>query len=104
MSFQQKLVGSGGACKNKKLFCHYCACHGDHDLFTYVTGDERCKICKFNGREKCAHADWEVNDPSEIERKGRALIEDMVDNFKLQTRSMIPLYNQKIWIYLICKS
>ena len=33
MSFLQKIVGVGGACKVMKFFCLYCAYHGDQDMF-----------------------------------------------------------------------
>ena len=40
MSFLQKLVEAGGACKVMKFFCLYCAWHGNQVMFYKCYGDD----------------------------------------------------------------
>ena len=80
MSFQQKMIGAGGACKVKRLFCNYCACDGKYDLFSVRTGDERCDICLFNNTDSCSH--MSVCDKDEMVRKGDNLCAMLLEDFK----------------------
>ena len=80
MSFLQKIVGSGGACKVMKFFCLYCSCHGDQDMFYECFGEDRCVICKHNGSEVCTH--MQINDDAELKRKANELLQILLDDFK----------------------
>ena len=80
MSFQQKMIGAGGACKVKRLFCNYCACDGKYDLFSVRTGDERCDICLFNNTNSCSH--MSVCDKDEMVRKEDNLCAMLLEDFK----------------------
>ena len=55
LSFLQKIMHRGGACKIKAHFCSHCACNGTLDLLSFKTGNERCNICEYNDRERCNH-------------------------------------------------
>ena len=80
MSFQQKMIGAGGACKVKRLFCNYCACDGKYDLFLMRTGNERCDICIFNSSAGCSH--MAVCDNDEMARKGDNLCAMLLEDYK----------------------
>ena len=85
MAYLQKMIGMGGACKVKKLFCMYCACHGDHDLFFECFRDDRCWICKQNGSTSCTHQ--AICDKDEIERVQVELCDILLEDFKTRTNN-----------------
>ena len=76
LSFLQKVMHRGGACKSKEYFCCHCACNGTLDLMTFKTGNERCRICLHNNREQCNHID--VCDKEEMQRQYTDLINSLV--------------------------
>ena len=86
MSLHWKVTNTGGACKVKTMFCHYCDCRSDgKSLFREVVGDERCRICKHNERSKCGHFRHVLTLPA-IELKARKLyniIEEDVQTWHL---------------------
>ena len=79
MSFLQKLVGAGGACKVMKFFCLYYACHGNQYMFFKCYVDDHCVICDHNDSEVCTH--MKINDHVELERKGHELIMILLGDF-----------------------
>ncbi len=52
MSFESKLLGTGGACKVKKHFCPWCEVNGEVNMWHERYGVDQCIICVDNGREK----------------------------------------------------
>ncbi len=80
MSFQQKMIGAGGACKVKCLFCNYCECNSKYDLFSVRTGKDCCDICIFNNNDSCCH--MSLCDKDEMARKGDNLRAMLLQDFK----------------------
>ena len=52
LSFLQKIMHRGGACKSKEHFCSHCAHNGTLNLLSFMTGNERCNICEYNDQER----------------------------------------------------
>ena len=74
------MANEGSGCKNKDNFCHICEVpSGEHDLLLFVTRNEVCEMCTCNNRVTCAHRD--VNDVSEVRRKGEKLLNHLRDSF-----------------------
>ena len=46
MSLLHKVTCHGGACKVMHHFCMCCECHGDEDMFAFLTGDEVSHLSK----------------------------------------------------------
>jgi hypothetical protein len=95
LSFQQKITGLGGACKNARFFCTCCESNSliNLDLF-YRTEDpgEFCQFCVSNDVTSCCHRP--VNDAAEIERKKQWLIETLVnDNRRRHNNESMTLFD-----------
>jgi hypothetical protein len=56
-----KVLDKGGACKQKKLFCHCCMCESK-DCASFKVGEGTCDWCKSQGSQKCYHHDMCDND------------------------------------------
>jgi hypothetical protein len=73
MSFESKLLGTGGACKVMYNFCPWCEVHGDQNMWFTRYGSDVCELCRHNAKDSCTHRT--VNDYHEIQRKGWALLD-----------------------------
>ena len=90
MSALQKVIGTGGACKVTPLFCMYCECNGDKNMFYYREGDARCKFCKHNNRDRCPHR--RINSDKEVFNKGRRLLNRiLLDQQRIRGNAQLSL-------------
>ena len=86
----QKLTGRGGACKQVKYFCTYCACHSDLSLMAHKCGDDVCEqFCKPFGRTICRH--MAVDDKEELVRKAEFLYDEIRKEF-IRVNRGVPGY------------
>jgi hypothetical protein len=94
LSFQQKVTGLGGACKNMKFFCTCCESnsHDNWNLFHKITDpDEFCRYCIANESDSCCHR--AVNDKAELKRKENWLIDILLNDCRKPTNN--PSLNLK---------
>ena len=60
-------------------FCTFCACtSAQDDLLSYVSGDELCARCVWNGRTTCAHCT--VNNHAELDCKAVSCLDLLLAN------------------------
>ena len=78
MSFGQKLLGTGGACKVAHHFCPWCEVHGRDNMWRTVYGDNVCELYKYNECSSCCHRN--VNNLTEVLRKANALINTILED------------------------
>jgi len=76
MSFESKLLGTGGACKVMYNFCPWCEVHGDNNMWFTCYGADVCELCVHNGKDECTH--HAMNDYHEVQQKGQALLDLIV--------------------------
>ena len=82
MSFGQKLLGTGGACKVSHHFCPWSEVHGRDNMWRTVHGINVCELCKFNEQDSCTHRN--VNDDLEVTRKANALVDAILADKRLK--------------------
>ena len=61
-----KISVGGGGCFNAHHHCNMCE-QTKHELVSFTVGQDRCRRCREQQREKCRH--WRVNDKEEVDRK-----------------------------------
>jgi len=83
MSMLMKALDRGGGCKVKALFCHYCECNGELNMWNLYYGEERCRYCVHNERYACPHR--EVNTTEDLKNKAERLLQALLDDHRRTT-------------------
>jgi len=93
MSFVQKVMGWGRACRSKENFCTYCECNGDdNDKLTtngYKYKADIYDMYIHNGRIICPHRTFLGQE--KVRRKNNELLPLLVNNYSQQ--SITPAKN-----------